>query len=99
MVKIRLKRVGAKKAPFYRIIVIDGRKPRDGRALAEIGIYQPLAKDEDKKLNIIAQSAQHWLNQGAQPTPIVKKLFKRAGVIKNQSNATGTVEQERVVNE
>ncbi len=79
-VKIRLRRMGAKKAPFYRIIVADSRSPRDGRFIEEIGSYNPNVEPSDVKIN--AELAQKWLNNGAQPTDIVSKLFKNAGITK-----------------
>ncbi len=79
MVKIRLKRVGAKKAPFYRIVVADQRFPRDGRNLAEIGTYNPLT--DPAEINIDAEQAKKWLGNGAQPTDTVRALLKKSGVI------------------
>ena len=79
MVKIRLRRMGAKKAPFYRVIVADSRYPRDGRFIEEIGTYDPLK--EPSSINIDADRANEWLKLGAQPTDTVKSLFKRAGVL------------------
>ncbi len=79
MVKIRLKRVGAKKAPFYRVVVADERYPRDGRNLAEIGTYNPLT--DPAEINIDAEAAKKWLGNGAQPTDTVKALLKKSGVI------------------
>lgn len=79
MVKIRLRRMGAKKNPFYRIVVADGRFPRDGRFIEEIGIYDPMA-DSDK-VTVKADRAQEWLRNGAQPTDTVKTLLKKAGVL------------------
>ena len=78
-VKIRLKRMGAKKAPFYRVVVADARYPRDGRFIEEIGTYNPLA--EPSEIKIDAQAAQKWLKNGAQPTDTVRSLLKRSGVI------------------
>ena len=77
-VKIRLKRMGAKKAPFYRVVVADARYPRDGRFIEEIGTYNPLT--ETAEINIDAEKAQKWIGNGAQPTEIVKKLLKKAGI-------------------
>ena len=77
MVKIRLKRIGAKKAPFYRVVVADGRYPRDGRFIEEIGFYNP----NSKELKVQDEAAKKWLGNGAQPTPTVKALLKKAGVI------------------
>ena len=79
MVKIRLKRMGAKKAPFYRLVVADARTPRDGRSLVELGIYDPTK--EPTVLRIDADEAKKWLANGAQPTETVRSLFKKAGVI------------------
>jgi small subunit ribosomal protein S16 len=78
-VKIRLRRMGAKKAPFYRVVVADSRYPRDGRFIEEIGTYNPVA--EPVQVNIDAEKATKWLNNGAQPTDTVKSLLKRVGVI------------------
>ena len=80
MVKIRLRRMGAKKNPFYRIIVADERSPRDGRFIAEIGTYDPNKEPADFKIN--EEAAKEWLANGAQPTEIVGKLFKKAGIVK-----------------
>lgn len=77
-VKIRLRRMGAKKAPFYRVVVADSRSPRDGRCIDEIGFYNPVAQPQELKID--AEKAQKWMNNGAQPTDIVKKLFVRAGI-------------------
>lgn len=77
-VKIRLKRMGAKKAPFYRIVVADSRFPRDGRFIEEIGYYNPMV--EPSLIKIDDEKAVKWMSNGAQPTDIVKKLFLKAGV-------------------
>ena len=79
-VKIRLKRLGEKKSPFYRIIVADSRSPRNGRFIEEIGTYDP--NYDPSKLNIDAELAKKWLSNGAQPTEVVGKLFKMAGIEK-----------------
>ena len=79
MVKLRLRRMGAKKNPFYRIVVADSRYPRDGRFIEEIGTYNPLI--EPAEIKIIEDRAKDWLQNGAQPTDTVKKLLKIAGVI------------------
>ena len=79
MVKIRLRRMGAKKAPFYRIVVADARYPRDGRFIEELGTYDPLADPALIKVDL--EKAQTWIKNGAQPTDTVKNLLKRAGVI------------------
>ncbi len=77
-VKIRLKRMGAKKAPFYRVIVADSRSPRDGRFIDEIGYYDPTK--EPSVIKIDAEKANKWIANGAQPTETVDKLLKIAGV-------------------
>ena len=77
-VKIRLRRMGAKKSPFYRIVVADSRNPRDGRFIEEIGYYNPL--EEPAVVKVDVEKAQKWIANGAQPTDTVKDLLKRAGV-------------------
>ncbi|MCD8144348.1 MAG: 30S ribosomal protein S16 [Oscillospiraceae bacterium] len=79
MVKIRLRRMGAKKAPFYRIVVADSRSPRDGRFIEEIGTYNPCV--EPSEIKVDAERAQAWIKTGAQPTETVKTLLKKANVI------------------
>lgn len=79
MVKIRLRRMGAKKAPYYRIIVADSRSPRDGRCIEEIGTYDPLT--ESATIAVDAEKAQQWIKNGAQPTDTVKALLKKANVL------------------
>ncbi len=79
MVKIRLRRMGAKKNPFYRIVVADSRSPRDGRFIEEIGLYDPLA--EPAKLEVNGERAKYWVANGAQPTETVKALLKKAEVL------------------
>ena len=79
MVKIRLRRMGAKKAPFYRIVVADARSPRDGRCIEEIGTYNPLT--EPATVNVDVEKAQNWIKNGAQPTDTVKALLKKANVL------------------
>ncbi len=79
MVKIRLRRMGAKKSPFYRIVVADSRAPRDGRCIEEIGTYNPLAESDAIKVD--AEKAQNWVKNGAQPTDTVRGLLKKAGVL------------------
>lgn len=79
MVKIRLRRMGAKKAPYYRIIVADSRSPRDGRCIEEIGTYDPLT--EPASIAVDAEKAQQWIKNGAQPTDTVKALLKKANVL------------------
>ncbi|MBQ1959631.1 MAG: 30S ribosomal protein S16 [Firmicutes bacterium] len=79
MVKIRLRRMGAHKKPFYRVVVADSRAPRDGKFIEEIGYYDPMK--EPKVIEINAELAKKWLENGAQPTDTVKKLFKNAGIV------------------
>lgn len=78
-VKIRLKRMGAKKAPFYRVVVADSRYPRDGRFIEEIGTYNPLTDPAEVKID--GEAAKKWIANGAQPTDTVKSLLKRSGII------------------
>ncbi len=78
-VKIRLKRMGAKKRPFYRIVVADARAPRDGKFIEEIGYYNPVS--QPKEIKIDNEKATKWLKNGAQPTETVKDLFKKNGII------------------
>lgn len=92
-VKIRLKRFGKKKAPFYRVIVIDGRAKRDGRAIEEIGKYHPLSNPS--VIEIDGERAQYWLSVGAQPSDQVRKLLELTGdwgQFKGDKNAKNTVE-------
>ena len=79
-VKIRLRRMGQKKAPYYRIVVADSRSPRDGRCIEEIGTYDP--NNDPSTYQIDEEKAKKWLNNGAQPTEVVSKLFKLAGIEK-----------------
>ena len=79
MVKIRLRRLGAKKAPFYRIVVADSRFPRDGRFIEEIGTYNPLSDPAEIKID--SERAQQWIKNGAQPTDTVKALLKKNNII------------------
>ncbi len=79
-VKIRLRRMGQKKDPFYRIVVADSRSPRDGRCIAEIGTYDPNTDPSTYKVN--EEEAKKWLANGAQPTEIVSRIFKTVGVTK-----------------
>ena len=77
-VKIRLRRIGAKKAPFYRVVVADSRYPRDGRFIEEIGYYNPMTNPAEVKID--AEKAEQWLKNGAQPTETVKALLKKNGI-------------------
>ena len=93
-VKIRLKRMGSNKKPFYRIVVADSRSPRDGKFIEEIGYYNPVSQPKQIKIN--DEKAVKWLSNGAQPTDTVKKLFKDAGIMKSfhESKKTTTTKGE-----
>ena len=80
MVKIRLKRIGAKKAPFYRVVVADGRYARDGRFIEEVGYYNPMANPAEVKID--AEKVNTWLKNGAQPTDTVRALLKKTEILK-----------------
>lgn len=79
MVKIRLRRMGAKKSPFYRVVVADSRYPRDGRFIEEIGYYNPMVNPAE--VNVDSEKAKKWIANGAQPTDTVKALLKKNGVL------------------
>ena len=79
-VKLRLKRMGSKKSPFYRIVAADSRSPRDGRFIDEIGTYDP--NQNPSVFKVDEEAAKKWLNNGAQPTEVVGKIFKAAGIEK-----------------
>ena len=79
-VKMRLTRMGAKKAPFYRVIVADERAPRDGKFIDEIGYYNPLKNPAEIKID--GEKAMKWLNNGAQPTQTVKSILEKSGIVK-----------------
>jgi small subunit ribosomal protein S16 len=81
-VKIRLRRVGRKKTPMYRIVVADSKSPRDGKFIEIVGQYQPTTGD--KALNLDTERVNHWLNVGAQPTDTVRSLLRKAGVLKQR---------------
>ena len=78
-VKIRLRRMGAKKAPFYRVVVADSRYPRNGRFIEEVGTYNPLT--DPARVNIDAEAVKKWISNGAQPTDTVKALLKKSNII------------------
>ena len=78
-VKIRLKRLGQKKAPFYRIVVADSRSPRDGRFIEEIGTYNPM--QDPAEIKIDSEKAKKWISNGAQPTDTVKAILKKEGIL------------------
>ncbi|MFL1695371.1 30S ribosomal protein S16 [Weissella kandleri] len=84
-VKIRLKRMGSKKRPFYRVVVADSRSPRDGRFIENVGTYNPLVEPAEVKLN--EESIMNWLNNGAQPSDTVKNLLSEAGIMKKYHEA------------
>lgn len=79
MVRIRLKRLGTKMRPYYRIVVIDSRKPRDGRALEEVGVYHPI-EPEGKQVVIKEDRVKEWLSKGAQPSDTVRKLLNKQNI-------------------
>ena len=81
-VKIRLRRVGRKKAPMYRIVVADSKSPRDGKFIEIVGQYQP--RTGDKAINLKSDRIHHWLDNGAQPTDTVRSLLRKAGVLKQR---------------
>lgn len=83
--KIRLMRMGAKKTPFYRIVVADSRSPRDGRFIENIGTYNPLTNPCEVKIN--EEAATKWLNDGAKPTDTVRNLFSKAGIMEKYHNS------------
>ncbi len=80
MVKIRLRRMGQKKAPFYRIIVADSNSPRDGRLIEELGTYDPMK--DPTEFHVDEEAAKKWLQNGARPTDTVLRIFKSAGIVK-----------------
>ncbi len=75
-VRIRLKRFGTKKRPFYRIVVVDSRNPRDGRVIEEVGLYHPIEK-EDKQISVRDDRIKEWLGKGATPSDMVRKILNR----------------------
>ena len=92
MVKIRLKRQGAKKAPFYRVVVADSRSPRDGRNIEEIGTYDPMTKPAS--INIDLERAKYWISCGAQPTDTVRGLLKAAEAAAPKAEETAPAQAE-----
>jgi len=86
MVKIRLRRMGAKKNPFYRIVIADSKAPRDGRFIEEIGTYDPLATPSMIKIDM--ERANYWVKNGAQPTDTVRALIKKAGASQEKAEVT-----------
>ena len=78
-VKIRLKRFGTRKRPFYRIVVMDSRAPRDGRALEEVGLYHPI-EQEDQQIRLKEERIREWLKKGARPSPTVRRLLNKKDI-------------------
>jgi small subunit ribosomal protein S16 len=95
MVKIRLRRVGRKNAPFYRILIADSQSPRDGKFIEIIGQYAPRQNNEGS-LQVDEARANHWLNLGAQPTDTVRSLLRRAGVLKRRHEQRIGIERKVV---
>jgi small subunit ribosomal protein S16 len=83
--KLRLARAGTKKRPYYHIVVADARSPRDGRFIERIGTYDPVLADVSKRVNVVAERAQHWLAVGAQPTDRVLRFLDAAGLLKRDA--------------
>lgn len=96
-VKIRLKRIGSKKNPFYRIVVADSRRARDGRFIEEIGYYNPLT--EPKTIKVDNERAMSWIGNGAKPSETVDILFKNSGVYEEKTAEEDTVEEKTVSEE
>ena len=92
-VKIRLKRMGAKKAPFYRIIVADSRSPRDGRFIENLGTYNPLTNPAE--VNIKEEETLDWLSKGAQPTDTVRNILSKAGIMEKFHNSKQTKKKDK----
>jgi len=84
-VRIRLKRMGRRHRPFYRMVVCNAGAPHDGKLLENLGHYDPLSKDEDKQVVLNKQRAQYWLSQGAQPTETVASLLRKQGIVLDKS--------------
>jgi small subunit ribosomal protein S16 len=85
LVKIRLRRMGGKKKPFYRLVVADSRSPRDGRFIEHLGYYDPLTEPVNVKIDV--EKTMHWLQQGAQPSDSARSLLKREGILERLSEA------------
>ncbi len=79
-VKIRLKRFGTRKRPFYRLIVVDTRAPRDGRAIEEVGLYHPIEREEERQVRLDEERIKAWLRRGAQPSPTVRRLLNKKDI-------------------
>ncbi len=96
-VKIRLRRMGSKKNPFYRIVVADSRAPRDGKFIEEIGYYNPLT--EPKTINVNNEKANDWIKKGAKPTDVVDRLFKNVGIYDSKEEKVAVAEETNESNE
>lgn len=96
-VKIRLRRMGSKKNPFYRIVVADSRAPRDGKFIEEIGYYNPLT--EPKTINVNNEKATDWIKKGAKPTDVVDRLFKNVGIYDSKEEKVAVAEETNESNE
>lgn len=87
-VRIRLKRLGRRNRPSWRVCVFDSRTRRDGRSIEDLGFYDTLAKDPERKMKVNVERARHWLSEGAKPTEIVTQIFKKCGVSGDAAVAT-----------
>ncbi|MEQ8820940.1 MAG: 30S ribosomal protein S16 [Sumerlaeia bacterium] len=95
MVKIRLTRIGRRKAPFYRVVVADSRRKRDGKFIEIVGRYQPLQSEAAKQIEIFEERALYWLHQGAQPTDTVRSILRKAGVMKTYDDQKKAAKAEQ----
>lgn len=95
MVKIRLTRIGRRNAPYYRLVVADSLRARDGRFIEIIGRYQPLNKNTDEQITCEEDRALHWLHRGAQPTETVRSLLRRKGIMKKFHEEKVAARKER----
>ena len=85
--KLRLARAGAKKRPYYHVVVADARSPRDGRFIEKVGTYDPKLADTSKRVNLVTERVQHWLSVGAQPTDRVERFLDAAGLLKREARS------------
>jgi len=85
--KLRLARAGAKKRPYYHVVVADARSPRDGRFIEKVGTYDPKLADTTKRVNLVTERVQHWLSVGAQPTDRVERFLDAAGLLKREARS------------
>ena len=95
MVKIRLRRMGAKKNPYYRVVVADSKSPRDGRFIEEIGTYNPVTQPSEVKIDL--ERAEYWIKNGAQPTDTVRALLKKVGASVETTEKSAPVEEKAEV--